>query len=487
LPPLIQKLFKKESVSESAGILLFFRIIERVIQVFRGIVFARFLGPSEYGAFNLAFFFIPLVVTLSKFGIPSCYERYIPQYERKKMVSNFLERNYLLTVGIGVIVTVFSLSFSKQISNLIYSSAGYWHIILLCALSIIPYVLYENLLSSFNGLRVFKLSALLRFSQFFIFTLLGVAIVIFCPKAIFAISANLISFIIVTSFFSFILWKYLVSSDSQNLKIQEKNFYRKIFKYSIWFILNPIVYIVFNYVDRLMLNRFLGLHDVGIYSVALNISQILFMFGMITGNVLMPNLSNIWERGEKDKAMFILNLAIKIVTLFTLGCAVVLVIFKNQILSILYGSEYLEGAMVIPMLLMFWIFHVIVWIAGTYPLLIEKTYISLIATIPGLILNIGLNYILIPGYGIRGAAIATTTAYIFILIVLLLLNKRENMEINRKIIFICVIPTILLFHNLTLIFSFLLLLILTIKSNFIITKKEKNFFVQQAKRFIHRE
>jgi len=483
---MIQNLFKKETVVESASIILIFRIIERIIQTFRGIIFARWLGPSEYGVFNLAFFFIPLVVSLAKFGIPSCYSRYIPQYEKKNMLGDFLRKNYTLTIGISLLITVFSLLFSKQISVLVYNSAEFRLIIVLCSLSILPYVLYENYFASFQGLRVFKMSSLLRFSQFLIFTVIGIAAVIHYPKAQSAISANLISFIVVSSVFGFIVRKQILNSDSQNVKIQEDNYYSKIFKYSIWFIITPVIGILFNYVDRWMLNRFLGLHDVGIYSVAVNISQMIFVFGMITGNVLMPNLSNMWEHGERDKAMYTLNLAIKTVTLFVLFCAAVLVIFKRPVISLLYGSEYLEGLPVIPILLVFWILNVVVWIIGVYPLLIEKTYLPLISIIPGLVINVALNYTLIPLYGMKGAAGATMISYVLILIALLYLNKREKMMIDVITVCICATPVVLLLNTMWLLVCLTLMSLLVFFSNYIFNEKEKLMLGRQFQNFYQR-
>jgi len=227
---MIQKLLKKETAVQSAGIILFFRIVERIIQTFRGIIFARYLGPSEYGVFNLAFFFIPLVVSLAKFGIPSSYSRYISQYEKKNMLGDFLKKNYLVTIGSSILITLFALIFSKQISFLVYNSDEFKSIIILCAFSILPYVLYENYFASFQGLRVFKMSSLLRFSQFLIFTVIGIVVVMYYPKAQSAVSANLISFIVVAIVFGYIVRKYVLNSNSQDVKIQEDksnlNFFR---------------------------------------------------------------------------------------------------------------------------------------------------------------------------------------------------------------------------------------------------------------------
>jgi len=154
---LTEKLFTKEKAFYSAGIVTIFTLLQRIIQVGRGIIFARLLGPTEYGTYTLAFFFFPLISLFARMGVTSCFTRYIPYYESKGMLKDFIKKTYGLTMIGGVGFTVASLFFSSVLSQLIYGDKKYVEIMILCILSIIPYIIYENLFYSFNGLRVFKL------------------------------------------------------------------------------------------------------------------------------------------------------------------------------------------------------------------------------------------------------------------------------------------------------------------------------------------
>ncbi|MBI4698793.1 MAG: flippase [Nitrospirae bacterium] len=454
-------------------------MIERLLQVARGVVFARMLGPSEYGVYTLALFVVPLVVSFAKLGLPSCYERYVPQYEMKGELGDFFRKNYILSIIASFLVTFLFLIFSKYISEALYDSAHYKYVIILCAVSICPFVLYENILASFNGMRVFKMSALLRLMQAFIFTLFGILFIVVYSNAESTILAYLISFAAVSMVFGRIFWKHVIKSGSQSSVIHDPAFYTKMFRYSVWFIISPAFYTLYSFTDRLVLNHFFGLREVGIYSVSVNITQMVFMVGMIAGTVLMPSLSSMWERGEKNKVMLILNLAIKITVISVLGAAVIFILLKKQIMYILYGNKYLEGLPILTYFLMFWLFNTIVWITGIYPSLIEKPYLVILATAGGFVLNIGLNFILIPQYGLVGAAIATLSSQVLVLLILLLLYRRENMEIKLTTIFICLTPFILLLNNIQMSMAFLFLCIATVMSNYIVTEEEKIVFLQQ--------
>jgi len=194
---------------------------------------------------------------------------------------------------------------------------------------------------------------------------------------------------------------------------------------------------------------------------------------------LMPNLSKIWEDGDKDRVIFILNLAIKLTSLMILCYSFVFVLFRAEILSFLYGNKYADATALIPILLLFWLNSSLIWLIGIYPNLIEKPYIPFFAIVPGFILNIFLNYIFIPIYVIKGAAIATLCSQMFVLIVLLLLYRREGMILNINSIIMCLVPFILLLNNLPIIFLFILVLAVIIRSNLIMTKEEKVMVTQQ--------
>jgi O-antigen/teichoic acid export membrane protein len=476
---LIQKLFNKETVVESATFVLILTIIEKIITLARGVTFARILGPAEYGTYTLAFFLLPLVIPLARLGLPSCYERYVSKYEKRGELGDFLKRNYKLTIGSGIAFTLLIYLFSSQISILLFSSIEYKNIVVLCAISVVPLVFYENILGSFNGLRIFKMSSLLKFCQISIFTLIGIVLVIFHPFAISVVGANLLTSILIAAIFGYLVWKNILSSVPQSSKIQEDDFYKKMFRYSVWFIITPLFSTLFSYTDRLVLNHFLGLHEVGVYSVAMNISQLVFMFGMITGNVLMPNLSKIWEDGDKARVIFILNLAIKFTSVMILCYSFVFVLFRAEILSFLYGNKYEDAISLIPILLLFWLNSSLVWLIGVYPNLIEKPYMPLLAIVPGFILNVFLNYMFIPIFGIKGAAIATLSSQVFILITLLILYRREGLSVNMKTIFICLVPFILLLNTAIMTSVFIFALAVMILSNLIVIKEEKVMVAQQ--------
>ncbi|MFH1754744.1 MAG: oligosaccharide flippase family protein, partial [Candidatus Latescibacterota bacterium] len=375
---LINKLFKKETIAESAGIVLIITIIQRVLQTGRGVVFARILGPTNFGIYSIALFFLPIVAAFARLGIPSCFPRYVPQYEKQGMMKHFIIRTYLIACGLSVILTAVMLLFIEQVSSLVYNSSEYGTIIVICAISLLPLTLYETIKFTFNGLRVFKLSYLMVFGQFLVFTILGIILVVIYKSAESVVFAILVSNVVIVILFGVIIWKYVANIETQAVKIQEKYFYKKIFKYSIWFIISPVVFSLFKFTDKWMLNQYLGMEPVGIYSVASNVTSLVYMFGVIAGKVLMPNLSNLWEQQEKKRAVTLIDLVLRGNTLILLGMSLVILLLKDPIIGLLYGGDYMRATPVIGLLLIFWLLNSIYLTVAGYAGLIEKTYIPLV-------------------------------------------------------------------------------------------------------------
>jgi O-antigen/teichoic acid export membrane protein len=469
----VKRLFKKETIAESAGIVLFFTIVQRILFTGKGIVFARILGPSGYGVYSIALFFIPIVAAFARLGMPSCYPRYVPLYEKQGMLRQFIIRTYMITSASSVILTVVLLLLIDHVSSLVYNSTEYRAIIVICALSLLPLTLFETIRFTYNGLRVFKLSYLMVFIQVLIFAILGISLaaVYKTPEAI--LLSMLLSNILTVAVFGFIVWKYVVGTEAQAREIQEGGFYKKIFRYSIWFVISPVIFGLFKFTDKWMINQFLGAERVGLYAVASNMTSLAFIFGVIAGKVLMPNLSNLWEQEEKSKAVSIIDLTVRSNTLLLIAASLVLYLLKDQIIYLLFGSDYAGAASVVGILLVFWMLNCVYLIIAGYAGLIEKTYIPLIGSVIGMICNVILNYILIPHFLIRGAAIATTSSFTVTIVVLLIWFRLQGLKLQVNSIIVCLLPCIFFLNETAVVIICAVLAAAVFGTDLLVTKEER--------------
>lgn len=174
--------------------------------------------------------------------------------------------------------------------------------------------------------------------------------------------------------------------------------------------------------DLFLINWYLGLKEVGYYSVGVAVAELILKAPSIAGDVLFPKVSSndSFQGG---------NLVTKITRLMGIPLilsALILIFSGKSILSMAFGERFLAAYN--PMI---WIICGIVALA--YHVVLDnyfagKGYPAVTVWAPGLILviNIGLNLFLIPTYGISGAAMSTCFAYVLLTTIKFFAFRQNN-------------------------------------------------------------
>jgi O-antigen/teichoic acid export membrane protein len=122
----------------------------------------------------------------------------------------------------------------------------------------------------------------------------------------------------------------------------------------------------------------------------------------------------------------------------SLGIAIPITIFSEEIITIAYGSDFIEAASVLTIYIWAGI-PVFLGTANSQYLINENfTKISLARTVIGMILNIALNFLLIPKYGLTGSAWATLISYFISVFFIILIPKsrREGIRLFSSLLLI---------------------------------------------------
>lgn len=171
---------------------------------------------------------------------------------------------------------------------------------------------------------------------------------------------------------------------------------------------------VFNWTDTLMLGRYTGTVEVGIYSVSISLARLLTFVLGAAGFVYMPIAGELYSK----KQMYELKRSYQVLTKWvfsaTLPAFFILFFFPETTIKFLFGEGFIESATPLRLLALGYMTHVFMGINGIVLMVMGLTKRLMQISIFGALLNISLNYILIKrlGYGINGAAIATTASYV---------------------------------------------------------------------------
>jgi O-antigen/teichoic acid export membrane protein len=469
----VDRLLQKDRITTSVGLVLGLLMAEKVVALARGIVFARLLGTAEYGIYTLGFFLILITVSVTSLGIPSSFGRYAPRYQAKAALRWFFRKSYVLNIVISVAVGVVILLMPAFFSNLVYGDRSHTHVMLAVGICIPGLVVLFNLISSFSGLKLFRASSVLQLIQAALFALLGTLAALIYRSATGALLAYAVSIFVAAALFLPLLRNHLLQQEGSPQGLDESGFYRHLLRFTIWFTVTPILIHIFHYVDRLSLQRLMTASDQGIYSAAVNLAATISAFGLAVNNVIFPHLSTSWEGGERSRALGNLDLSIRFTAITLTVIGLLVVVLGRPIILLLLGEAYTPGAQVLPLLVVFYILTVSVWLFGVYASLIEKTYVSTIGLACALPVNIGLNLVLIPRLGIVGAGLATLLSYTMLWCIVVAICGALGMPLSRKTLAISVFPMVLLLPKIAATLAVAGALVVCLRTGWVLSEEDR--------------
>lgn len=196
---------------------------------------------------------------------------------------------------------------------------------------------------------------------------------------------------------------------------------------------NFLIYWLFNACDKIMIANMLDVGAAGIYSVGSKLgqcSQLIYI--AFTGGWQFFAFSTMKEKNQVQSNSSIfeyLGIISFIATAFI--CA-----WSYWIFKILFTEEYLQGYVIAPYLFMAPLLQMLFQVACNQFVIIRRTWPNMLILLGGAIVNLVLNYLLIPILGIEGASIATLFGYIISdIICVIVLCKMGLMVISKRFLY----------------------------------------------------
>lgn len=392
--------------------LFFERFLRMGISFVVSIFVVRYLGPKDFGIFSYALSFFWLFGSLSSLGLESITTREIVKSPDNSYVINGTV--FFLRLA-GSIVAIFLLG----ITLLIIKEEPFVAILILIgstsfifqSFSVIEYYFRGKVEAKYN---TFALSASVILSSLLkiIFILIKAPIVYFVIAAVFEYFVLAIGLVIVYHHnkLSIYNWKY------------SKKIAAALLKDSWPLALSGIVVMIYMRIDQVMIKNMISNEAVGYYSAAVRISEAWYFIPVTLCNSIFPaivNAKNVSKEFYNNRMQKLYDL----LTWLAIGIAVPVTIFSNQIIQLLFGSEFSSASPVLTIYIWAGV-AVFLGVASSQYLINENlTKLSFYRTFIGMVLNVALNFYLIPLYGIIGAAIATLISYTLVTFSLAFHNK----------------------------------------------------------------
>jgi O-antigen/teichoic acid export membrane protein len=445
-------------------------------------IITKMLGIENFGVWvqiTLAFY---IIVPLINLGLPFALVRFLPAEKNKKEMQNSIYS--VLTINfLGSLLASFLLIFfSNPLSNFIGCTQN---VIYILSLIVIFECLNVVFLNIFRALKKIK-----RYSLFIIVQSIGEILFIVCAIALgYGLFGAIMALLVIRlAIFAFCLCVIL-----KEVGLSSPNFsgIKAFLRFSMPTIPSNVSYLITNSSDKYIINYFSGLVSAGYYATSYTLGGIISFLEAPFSFLLPAVLSKSHDENRPQELKIYLGYSLKYFLMLAIPSFFGLWALAKPILTIFSNNEVAEHSYyVVPIIALSFLFLGIYSIFSQILSVYKKTNIIGTVWLISAVINISTNFILIPMFGILGAAISTLIAFAYILISALFYSSKY---LTIKLNFIFVLKSILaslamtavvLFINPTGLFKTLVsvllgifiygLFLLLIKG---LTKKEINFFL----------
>jgi O-antigen/teichoic acid export membrane protein len=168
---------------------------------------------------------------------------------------------------------------------------------------------------------------------------------------------------------------------------------------------------IINFSDRYLIVHFLNLDEVSIYAACYTLGHMVTFFITPVAFVLYPMISKLWQEDKKKEMTFWATNSLKLFLIFAVPAVLGLHTLAPVILERLTTDDFITHRWLVLLIASGYFF------VGVYQIflylihLLEKTYLIMIIVLCVAATNVLLNLMLIPQWGIEGAAISTLISY----------------------------------------------------------------------------
>lgn len=372
------------------------QVLRIIAGLFVGVYVARYLGPQQFGVYSFATAFVTLFGAVSRLGLDGIVVRDLVNHPNKRDI--YLGTAFWLKL-IGALLTLGLLFIAVSFTNNDATTNLYIFIIagglVFQSFDVVDFYFQSKVLSKYTSVsKLIQLALSSILKLYFIF-----------------IQADLLWFVIISLIdqvslaFSFTIaygqqrvGSFFGSFNMNTAKLMLKN--------SWPLILSSIAVTVYMRIDQIMIKEMLGEREVGLYSAAIRLSEAWYFVPGIIVSSLFPAILNAKKNSEALYRQRLQRLCM-LLTWLAIAVALPMTFLADWLVILLYGSAYKEAGNVLAIHIWASVFTFLGVVSGVFFTVANHTKKPLYRTTLGCVINIILNYILIPLYGINGAAAAT--------------------------------------------------------------------------------
>ena len=398
------------------------KLIQSLLRLVIGTISARYLGPSYYGLINYAASIVAFFIPIMELGLRSTLvQEFIDAPEKEgEIIGTSLVMNLISAFACMISTSLFVLVVNHGETITLIVCLLYSTTLIFQAIEMIQYWFQYKLLSKYPSL-----------------VMLGSYVIVSAYKIYLLVTAKNVYWFVLSHSLDYCIIGVSLVIIYKVIQKQKLSFSfdmaKKMFLRSKYYIVSSLMVTIFANTDHVMLKLFVGDSENGFYTAAVTCASMAnFVFAAVIDSARPVILSS----KKTDKGRFEESVSKLYSIIFYMGLAesLVFTVFAELIIMILYGQDYMATTSVLRIVVWYVSFSYMGTVRNIWILAEGKQSIIWIINLSGVIMNIVLNFAMIPLWGACGAALASVLTQFFTNFIIGFIMKpiRENNSLLLK-------------------------------------------------------
>lgn len=370
--------------------------------VFVGIYIARYLGPEQFGVLSYVLALAAFILAVARLGMDAVLVR--------ELVDMHDKQNQLMG-------TAFWLMVSAALACYLLTGLGIWYIDEVSHIKIYAWIVSASaFFTSFLMIDYFfqsqlkaKYSAICKTLTLLLMSVVKLGLIFAGAELFWFVLASLMDHVVLAVLLLLVLHK---THDVSFLKYFNWHDAQSMLRSAWPMVLTAVAALIYMRIDQVMIRNMLSLHEVGIYSAAVKIYESWIVLPYVITTSLLPAIVRL-KQGDEENYQQRLTQLFRLLVWMSVAAAIVVFLISEPLMVIAFGEAYRASASVVNIVMWTAVFASVGSVSARYFNVERMERKIALRTVLAALLNVGLNFVLIPIYGIKGAAMATLACTFF--------------------------------------------------------------------------
>lgn len=403
-----------KQIAKGGGIAFVGQLVGRFFTLLLQLLLTRVLGPPGYGRYALGYSVLVLANAFSMLGLQSGVVRFGAMYHGagdKARLKGTLFSALGISFGSSWMVALALYFLADTIAERIFNEPQLANPLRVFAFALPFYTLVTVTASSARALR--RIDCDVAISQLFrpLLTLLAAGVSVLLGYRLMGVVTGFLVSAVLAAGLGIYLLHQLFPELSSGPKARYET--KTLLPYSLTVLLVGLSNLLIMRVDRIMLGILGSAEDVGIYEAAATLAMQATLFLSSFNAIFAPTIADLFHQRRMDELEALFKITAKWIFTLTLPVGLAFVLFARPLMA-LFGAGFSTGAPVLIGLGVAQLVNAGVGSVGFMLTMTGRQKFELANTLSLGGLNVLLNFVLIPKYGVLGAGIATGLSIVLV-------------------------------------------------------------------------